>query len=825
MRIDYGSVLTILLTAVLLSGCSGSNNPAQPSIEDQPATQNSVSSNGSTHLWGLFDIIIEPDSLEVIISPQRNAMFTANVVTFLNANPAYLALSINEVVPSADFIDVDLNISIAHPFPGMPQFDGYDVRGVFMGAGSMPLSYNSDLIVPVQDVDQFMMDDPDDADGGGPDGYTRWFNPTEFDPALVGVPILAYTQGKLATNGYTASATMNPYKYFADDLAVDEDVFTWLSYSYDMYGQFSSGGTSTRNYYLRFPTSEGVKFNYAILANWEAAIVHPSNAPEAVACSVIITEDLYFVDSSDFGGKIKADVSVFDWFSEITDGVMEDYTIFIESNILDAPHEFSISEMTPIGGTAQYSTYRTEIPADVISSLDGNEMFVIVECADYDYQNEFGAPNLAYTDPLAAIFRYDLPVLDTDPNHDPICDLVIDPSTPMPAEGWDVGVPVTFDATGSYDEDGDALTFEWDFDGDDIYDEDPDDLYEGDPDNPTHKYKEDYVGPVNLRLTDTSDGLTLCSVDVDVTTWPSKNIPLRVGYVANDFGVNSSNGDVYVAYEDRQIWIYPLADFYSTGSFTYSVASWAPENMDVAGTGYAVYSNDPYYRILDPSGVETAYGYFKGPVRDVASFSDSGTYADGLTVNFGATLESDPPGDPYIRQWLYFLIPPDYVYDYYSSWCGYHYDEDTGNTGLEKTFYEWVIAIDTDLDGEGVWLIEQPDYYATRWYKSGYIMTFSGDYFGDGTEDSWTDLRDMSRDTDNRFHCLDFVDPDPLIRVYTGDSDGGALEGNYGDSENIASDPISIDGSDFDGNMVVLHGTLTDTAYMVSVFLPEETPE
>ena len=101
-----------------------------------------------------------------------------------------------------------------------------------------------------------------------------------------------------------------------------------------------------------------------------------------------------------------------------------------------------------------------------------------------------------------------------DLNDPPVCCLFI--VTPMPYRGPSPA-EIEFDATGSYDPDPcDELTFEWDFDGDHIYGEPVDDAYTGPPDNPTHSYTEDYIGPVNLKLTDNHGAESYCLVTVEV---------------------------------------------------------------------------------------------------------------------------------------------------------------------------------------------------------------------------------------------------------------------------------------------------------------------
>ena len=131
-------------------------------------------------------------------------MFMANVVKFLNEKPTSLKFKINKIAPATGYVDVDIDISITHPFPGLPQYNGYDVRGVFMGDGSLIMKYNPDLIYPEKHTDQFMFANPEDG-YGAPDGYTRWFNRPEFSTG--GMPMFSYTPGKVATPGFAGTAT------------------------------------------------------------------------------------------------------------------------------------------------------------------------------------------------------------------------------------------------------------------------------------------------------------------------------------------------------------------------------------------------------------------------------------------------------------------------------------------------------------------------------------------------------------------------------------------------------------------------------------------
>ncbi len=435
---------TLLLLTLLACSCAGLTAPVTPDIES-PDTRLDKSPDGTHHtkLLGYYVIQIDVETLTVTATPSRHALFTVNVVNFINSDPAFLKFQINDVIYGPDYIDIDIDVGIMHPFPGMNQYDGYDVRGIFMGDGTGSLNYIS-LQFPVTDVDQSMPADPVD-DLGGPDGYTRWFNISEFSEG--GLPLFSYTQGKLATPDYEGSATLCPYKYFADGLDADEDLWEFLNSTGDD-GIFSAGSVNWRNYYIRFPNTLGVLYNYAITANWEAVDVHPSNAPEAVSCLASITDDIYFVSGSDNGGDLKADISIFSWNDQPSQ-------IILESSVLLAPHVLTADEMDPVGGNENYSTYHVDIPADDIQSSGAHELWVIAEQDGYTYGNDFGNPNAAENDILASYFRFDFIVADENYNSGPIILSGVD-GEEFPEEGSTETYSVE-----AMDPDSDPLSYNW----------------------------------------------------------------------------------------------------------------------------------------------------------------------------------------------------------------------------------------------------------------------------------------------------------------------------------------------------------------------------
>jgi len=436
----------ILVMAFLLAlgfGCSNIQSPVAPM--DTQKAQSQV--NPQTHLWDYWTVTIDPETGKIDAVPERNAMFTANVVNFLNGKPTNMGFKINKIDPETDYTDIDIDVTLKHPFPGMSQYNGYDVRGIFMGDGSGTISYDADLKYAVDGTDQTMLPNPIGGNGG-PDGYTRWFNYTEFSGT--GMPLFLYTQGKLATSGFAGTATLNPYKYFADGLQVSDDLWDWIAANGDQNGVFTAGTANTRNYYLRFPKAKKIVYGYAVTANWQAPDIHPSNAPETVALSVVDNSTVYYVSSSDKGGNIKLDVSVWNWGAQLSGGVMDEYKIVVDSTVLLSPYSADASAMTPIGGGVNYSTYQLDIPADNVQGAEGQSYWVGVEEQNFDYTNFAGVPNLADTDKLAAFFAYSLDVgtqTQTCPTPDP--------TAIVPGSGPDTGpVDVTitcsnlFKATG-----------------------------------------------------------------------------------------------------------------------------------------------------------------------------------------------------------------------------------------------------------------------------------------------------------------------------------------------------------------------------------------
>jgi len=203
---NYVPALVFLLLFLLIS-CSKSETPTLPAASAPADTR---SASVSTHLWGLWDVTIDPYHETIEATPLRGTAFTLNATKMLNSAPS--SLLFENLGVELDTGIVELDVGLRHPVEEATQYTGFDVIGIFMGHG--PGVYlDADGIPVVSDDTTFLTN---------ADGYTRWFNATEFTGAGLERPIFGYVPGKFGSPACNPSAILNPYKYFADGLGRDE---------------------------------------------------------------------------------------------------------------------------------------------------------------------------------------------------------------------------------------------------------------------------------------------------------------------------------------------------------------------------------------------------------------------------------------------------------------------------------------------------------------------------------------------------------------------------------------------------------------------------
>jgi len=296
---------------VVLIGCSG--NPAVPQDpETQQEIRASVGTGTSGHYCGGYSILtIDTENFEIDVRPCREANLHLNVTRTLNNTMGVAVQGIPAEHDPANGIFV-FDISLTHPFADKPNLTGFDVKGILIAPGVFEFN---ELDVPVT----WLINN---------DGFTRWWNPVEFTEG----GLFGYTPGIYANRPpEILTGQVNPYKYFADVLEAETDVYQLNSVDIDMEGgrgMFSSGASNTRRYRIRFPLdpTPRIEYGYAVDASWEAPSVKPpenlpddfpieANQPEAYIAELSIVANSLFYDSEtgNSGGVLRLETTLCDW--------------------------------------------------------------------------------------------------------------------------------------------------------------------------------------------------------------------------------------------------------------------------------------------------------------------------------------------------------------------------------------------------------------------------------------------------------------------------------------------------------------------------------
>ncbi|MFH1675592.1 MAG: PKD domain-containing protein [bacterium] len=459
MKLSTLVAVFILLAAL---GCSGAGQVASPDLT-QPS-ERILSQSTSHQLWGYWQVAANPSEGTFEMVPDRTSLLHVNVVPLLEP-PAGLKLKVSNLMFDGSKCNVD--VTLVHPFPGLSQYIGFDVAGIFISKGTYAGFADPDLIMAGAGDSRLL----------NPDGYTRWWNPVEF--STPGLKLFRYRDGLLGNKNSIANynCTLNGYKMFSNELGKNDDI---MDSDPSTRLPFFDGATNTRHYTIDF--SGGVVFNYAVDANWQMPdgdapftpddYAPDANRPEAWAISVSEIENTLFNNGSDQGGILSLAIDVWDHFNADLNTVT-----------LDSPGNFDpISSLTPVGGGDGYSTYIIDI-VDATPNPDSIDILV-------EIQSEVTGYTDALPDkPITAYFTYNAKVSGstTEPPT-----AIMEATTPTDIT---YGDSVSFDATASTGTP--PLTFEWDFNGDGIYDG-PADTYTNTPEMPTHEF--DQIGDIDVTV-------------------------------------------------------------------------------------------------------------------------------------------------------------------------------------------------------------------------------------------------------------------------------------------------------------------------------------
>jgi len=433
MKRGFIALLMLIVLSVAIGCSGGSNSPVSPDMS-APGTpgltghQAAINNNGTKAIWGLWEISIDTRTWEAEITPLRGAEYTVDVVQFLQppaGNPANLTLTVTDITNWFDQGLINVDVGLKHPFPGLDEYTGFDVLGVFATPGAKTGYYDTDVAYTDGGDDPILLN---------ADGYTRWMNPIEFTPDGT---ILSFVPGKLSGSPLELfTATINGYKYFADGLALDEALngFFGIVDNVDDRGTFKPGSFNEREYQLKFPIVDDMPaliFQYAVVASWvdpdltlsgEPDVLDvpgdfpvSANADEAFFVNVVDNSSLYYVDGEG-GGNISFALEVYDWGAYSTSSTVADevFKIVVEAPGV-IPGDFVEFDQTALAGltspgSSDISTiFQIDISGLNIISGDDVPVLITIENVSPDfYDPGYGFPVME--NHLAGYYLYHAPV-------------------------------------------------------------------------------------------------------------------------------------------------------------------------------------------------------------------------------------------------------------------------------------------------------------------------------------------------------------------------------------------------------------------------------
>ncbi len=257
----YILILAVLAATVL--GCARDVGiPTLPDTSDPSGALQSQSpydtDDGPYRLWGEWLFYIDESHEKIDVVPARNGRVHLNALKFLEETCTN-CLQITGIHNNGDGT-IDLTVKITHPFPGLPQFTGFDVKGILMFNGSYEFSGHSFWKLPLPDPCMISWREFGDPEVINPDGYTyRWSPVHESGSDL---PIFNYREGKYASG--VPNTGINAFLNFYSDAERH---------------MFRCNTQVTRTYRIWLPPGEPVVAGYAVEACWEPPTVTPVTNP------------------------------------------------------------------------------------------------------------------------------------------------------------------------------------------------------------------------------------------------------------------------------------------------------------------------------------------------------------------------------------------------------------------------------------------------------------------------------------------------------------------------------------------------------------------
>jgi len=406
---NFQNILTVVMI-IFVMGCQG--NPMIPGTSPASDAQvRTATSDEVHHCLGYYALIVDMQSPEITVVPIRSTSLHLNITGILNSTMGVSAVGIPSEHDPANGLFV-FDITLTHPFSAKPQFAGFDVKGILMTPGSL-------TVAPL------VFADADETRLENADGYTRWWNPTEFtSPGMFG-----YTQGSLAgTPSNLLTAMVNPYKLFADILGPTDSLTSVSDEPLDNpegRAVFTAGSENTRRYRIRFPMNPApvVRYGYAIDAAREAPSPNPpaeipddfpmnANQPEAWRISMLpdVNTLYYDTESGIGGGVLRMRASVYDWQGQAVGNIHGEVNIvrFYSPDLSDLSVDAAFQSEQP-----QNAIYTADLTGDAVPTQAGQVVLMCrVGSNDGSTYQQTGAP--APSSPLSAFQVMTLDIPDPD---------------------------------------------------------------------------------------------------------------------------------------------------------------------------------------------------------------------------------------------------------------------------------------------------------------------------------------------------------------------------------------------------------------------------
>ena len=299
-------------------GCQVQRPPTAPSfnepVKEVGVRADRLSEGGSRFLWGYYNCFADLEKGTITAAPSRSVDAHLNATQLLNKSLGVTISVQPSSNPPAGYFCI--NVGLTHPYGTKPGLCGFDVRGILLCTGSA-------------DAGGLRIPGADDPELKNADGWTRWWNPSEFtDPGILG-----YVPGKYHIHPPSGppDAMINPYKLFGDALVATAEakLYKFMPLTDpNARAIFRSGNTNTRQYMIQFPLDGGpiIRFDYAVDASWMAPDPNPpvelpanfpinANNPEAFLVEAEVTDCT--LAGTPFGaagsGELKLSIEVWDW--------------------------------------------------------------------------------------------------------------------------------------------------------------------------------------------------------------------------------------------------------------------------------------------------------------------------------------------------------------------------------------------------------------------------------------------------------------------------------------------------------------------------------